>query len=184
MPPSYLLHVRRCTTRPVVACEVARPPRDRCDQGHGETRHRLVATMTALVLGLVTASAKNSFDSVDYRGQAHGDRHPHARSAPGAIRPESREIRAAMKTAVGRKIEQLWPQDGLETGGSRSRGRRRRRSKSWSTACAALNADRRRPAATAGASRDISESLLATRWLAAADQSTSIPFVFLVVRSG
>ena len=28
----------------------------------------LVATMTALVLGLVTASAKSSFDAVDYSG--------------------------------------------------------------------------------------------------------------------
>src|SRR5512139_2421960 len=49
----------------------------------------MIATMTALVLGLVTASAKSSFDAADY----------------GA---ETRPIRDVMRSTLDAKVEQIW----------------------------------------------------------------------------
>ena len=43
----------------------------------------LIATMTAPVLGLVTASAKSSFDALDTAVKHTAARHPHTRPGPG-----------------------------------------------------------------------------------------------------
>jgi hypothetical protein len=71
----------------------------------------LVATMTALVLGLVTASAKNSFDTVDTAVKHTAIDILTLDRVLARYGPETKEIRAAMKTGLGRKIEQTWPRD-------------------------------------------------------------------------
>jgi hypothetical protein len=76
----------------------------------------LVATMTALLLGLVTASARSSFDTQDnaFRNGAVNiltlDRHL-ARYGP-ATRP-TREL---IRNAVAYRIEAMWPEIGLGGG--------------------------------------------------------------------
>ena len=70
----------------------------------------LIATMTALILGLVTASAKSSFDSVDAavrQGAANVltlDR-VLARYGPGAA-----QVREALKVAMAHRIDAILPQ--------------------------------------------------------------------------
>ena len=140
----------------------------------------LVATMTALVLGLVTASAKNSFDAVDAAVKHAAVDILTLDRVLARYGPETKEIRAAMKSSVGRKIEQIWP---------REHGQLPQLDPAESPASMeALVAEirklmprddeQRRLQARAG---DISESLLATRWLQVADDSTSIPAVFLAI---
>jgi Protein of unknown function (DUF4239) len=138
----------------------------------------LVATMTALVLGLVTASAKNSFDSVDTAVKHTAIDILTLDRVLARYGPETKEIRTAMKSSLGRKIDQMWPQE-------RSQMRQLDPTESASTMEALLDGvrkltprddEQRRLQARAG---DISESLLATRWLAVADGTTSIPSVFL-----
>jgi hypothetical protein len=77
----------------------------------------LVATMTALLLGLVTASAKSSFDSQDVA----------VRNAAAAVLtldrllarygPETRPTRDLLRRVVAARVEGTWP-----TSGPRSRG--------------------------------------------------------------
>jgi hypothetical protein len=138
----------------------------------------LVATMTALVLGLVTASAKNSFDSVDTAVKHTAIDILTLDRVLARYGPETKEIRTAMKSSLGRKIDQMWPQE-------RSQMRQLDPTESASTMEALLDGvrkltprddEQRRLQARAG---DISETLLATRWLAVADGTTSIPSVFL-----
>jgi hypothetical protein len=138
----------------------------------------LVATMTALVLGLVTASAKNSFDSADTAVKHTAIDILTLDRVLARYGPETREIRAAMKKALGQKIGQMWPQE-------RSQLPRIDPTESTISMEVLLDGVRRlTPAdevqrllqARAG---DISETLLATRWLAVADGTTSIPSVFL-----
>lgn len=72
----------------------------------------LVATMTALLLGLVTAAAKGSFDSQDAA----------IRTAAGNILtldrllarygPEAQPAREALKGAVALRIQATWPESG------------------------------------------------------------------------
>lgn len=76
----------------------------------------LVATMTALLLGLVTAAAKGSFDSQDagMRSAAAGivtlDRHL------ARYGPEAGPIRDALRNAVATRIEAIWPASGAGHG--------------------------------------------------------------------
>ena len=72
----------------------------------------LVATMTALLLGLVTASAKGTFDDV-----GNTIRHTAAElltldRSLAKYGPETKEIREAMKTGVARRVVETWPRDG------------------------------------------------------------------------
>ncbi len=76
----------------------------------------LIGTMAALLLGLLVASAKSSFDTraseltqmaasviVLDRVLAH-------------YGPETAEVRGILKAAVARNVEQIWPQNGKEGG--------------------------------------------------------------------
>jgi hypothetical protein len=72
----------------------------------------LVATMTALLLGLVTAAAKGSFDSQDLaiKNAAAGILtldHFLARYGP-----ETQPTRALLRKSLEARIESLWPSDG------------------------------------------------------------------------
>lgn len=71
----------------------------------------LVATMTALLLGLVTASAKSSFDALDTAVKHAAQDVLALDRVLARYGPETREIRAAMKQALAQRIDWLWPQD-------------------------------------------------------------------------
>jgi len=72
----------------------------------------LVATMTALLLGLVTASAKGTFDAQDNAIRTSGaniltlDRHMARYGA------ETAPIRALIKRSLAYRIETIWPESG------------------------------------------------------------------------
>jgi len=76
----------------------------------------LVASMTALLLGLVTAAAKGSFDAQDagMRSAAAGivtlDRHL------ARYGPEAAPIRESLRDAVAARIESIWPASGAGHG--------------------------------------------------------------------
>jgi hypothetical protein len=140
----------------------------------------LVATMTALVLGLVTASAKNSFDSVDAAIKHTAMDVLTLDRVLARYGPETASIRAGMKDGLGRKIEQTWPQE---------RGQAPQLDPMASAASMEALLDgvrkltprdeeQRRLQARAG---EICETLLATRWMSVTDRSTSIPAVFLII---
>ncbi len=73
----------------------------------------LVATMTALVLGLITASAKESFDTVDTTvRRAAADILVIDRELE-RYGPESAPIRATLRLAVEHKILSIWRRDAI-----------------------------------------------------------------------
>jgi hypothetical protein len=72
----------------------------------------LVATITALVLGLITASAQNSFDEVN---EVMKDTAANLLSLNDALvhfGPEADSIRAELRETVRLRIDMIWPQDG------------------------------------------------------------------------
>ena len=140
----------------------------------------MVATMTALVLGLVTASAKNSFDSVDSAVKHTAIDLLTLDRLLARYGPEAAPTRSALKTAVGGKIEQLWPTDASKSpqvDPAPSGVALESLVDSMRTLTPQNDAQRR----LQSRALDLGESLLTTRWLAVADQTTSIPFAFLVI---
>ncbi len=71
----------------------------------------LIATMTALVLGLVTASAKSSFDAVESGVQQTAIDALTLDRTLAQYGPETRMIRTGLKFAVGTRLDMIWPQD-------------------------------------------------------------------------
>src|SRR5262249_20666996 len=140
----------------------------------------LIATMTALVLGLVTASAKSSFDALNTAVQ-------HAAADVLALDrtlarygPESKEARETLAQVLAQRLKLTWPQhasqgarvDRLEVTRSgeglveRIRGLApQTENQRWLQAHAVA----------------LSEALLDARWVVVSSVGTSIPVPFLVV---
>lgn len=80
-----------------------------------KTAMAMVATMTALLLGLITASAKSTFDEEDAAIKT---------TAAGLLSldrmlsdygPETQRIRDSIRSLVAAKMAQVWPEDGPPT---------------------------------------------------------------------
>jgi hypothetical protein len=69
----------------------------------------LIATMTALVLGLVTASAKSSFDEVTTAIKQSAMEILAFDRALARYGSETAPIREGLKRAVGARIDAVWP---------------------------------------------------------------------------
>ncbi len=70
----------------------------------------LIATMTALVLGLVTASAKSSFDDVDTAVKQTAIQVLALDRVLARYGSETGEIRKGLQRLVGARIDMIWPQ--------------------------------------------------------------------------
>ena len=70
----------------------------------------LIATMTALVLGLVTASAKSSFDALNTAVQHTAADVLALDRTRARYGPESKAVREALAHAVAQRLELTWPQ--------------------------------------------------------------------------
>lgn len=70
----------------------------------------LVATMTALVLGLVTSAAKSSFDGIDKEVTNTAIQLLTLDRTLARYGPETGEVRQALKRSIGERIEMIWPQ--------------------------------------------------------------------------
>jgi hypothetical protein len=140
----------------------------------------LIATMTALVLGLVTASAKSSFDAVDTTVKSAAMDVLTLDRLLARYGPETGEIRAGLQHAIASRIEMIWPQgssrpanlepsagaSGVERLADAIRGLTPRDDSQRSLQSRAL---------------DIAEALLRTRWLVFDGGGMSVPLPFLVV---
>jgi hypothetical protein len=141
----------------------------------------LVATMAALVLGLLVASAKGSYDS-----QKNGLDQMAANlvvldSALEEYGPEAQETRALLRSLVGATLARVWPEDAAETStlasaettaGGRALYRRIQRLSPQNDFQRALQAQAQR----------IMVDLAQSRWLLIAQRESSvIPTPFLLV---
>jgi len=142
----------------------------------------LIATMTALVLGLVTASAKSSFDAVDTAVKHTAMDILTLDRLLARYGPETGEIRGALQHALASRIDMIWPQsssrpvhlDPIRSGAASEvekladgiRGLTPRDDSQRSLQSRAL---------------DLAEALLQARWLYFAGGGTSVPLPFLVV---
>jgi hypothetical protein len=142
----------------------------------------LVATMTALVLGLVTASAKSSFDSVDTAVKQSATQILALDRALTRYGPETGEIREGLKHAVGTWMDMIWPQGSskpvnldLMLSGAASRG------EGLADAIRSLKPRDDSHRALQSRALDLIETIMQTRWLVLAGTESSVPLPFIVV---
>jgi hypothetical protein len=140
----------------------------------------LVATMTALLLGLVTASARSTFDATDAS----------VRNASADILaldrllarygPETKPIRGTLRASVAARIEAIWPSNGTPPSlGDEGK-----------VASPAEDIENHIPLLTPqtdaqkwlqGRALSAAENVLRTRWLVLGRSEGSVPLPFLAV---
>ena len=142
----------------------------------------LIATMTALVLGLVTASAKSTFDGVNAAVKQTAINILALDRVLARYGPETGEIRKELQQLLEVRIDTVWPQGSSE-----------RAKQDPMKSGAAFGAERLAEAIRGLAPRDESqralrsravdlmEAMLQSRWLLFAAGETSVPIPFLVV---
>lgn len=141
----------------------------------------LVATMTALLLGLVTAAAKGSFDSQDLaiRNAAAGmlslDR------LLARYGPETQPIRAEFRALAAARFDEIWPADGVQAGLLQSRVKGTPAAEAVEDEILQLvpQTDTQRWLKTEALK--LTEEVLRTRWRLLGSATGSVPRTFLVV---
>lgn len=138
----------------------------------------LIATMAALVLGLLVASAKNSYDT-----QRSGLTKMSANimlldRVLTHYGPETKEARDLLRRAVVRVLDQMWPEDGSRPAQLQPTAAGAEPLYDEIQALAPQNEAQRSIQAKA---LSISTDLAQTRWLMFGQQGSSIPMPFLVV---
>jgi hypothetical protein len=142
----------------------------------------LIATMTALVLGLVTASAKSSFDAVDTGVKQTATQVLALDRVLARYGSETGEIRKGLQRTVGARIDTIWPQGSAKPasldpmssetvfGAERLAG-----------AIRDLKPHNDSQRALQSRALDLLEALLQGRWLLITGSGSSVPALFLAV---
>jgi hypothetical protein len=140
----------------------------------------LLATLSALVLGLLIASAKGSFDAQRAGFQQLSANLVLLDRALARYGPETKDAREALRRLVAATIERLWPQDASQASGLDA---------SPITVNGGMLIDRIRELAPKNEGQrwaqsqalQISTDLAKTRWLLVEQGDSAIPTPFLVV---
>lgn len=140
----------------------------------------LVATVTALVLGLLTASAKSTFDALDATVKHTAAGLLSLDRTLARYGPEAAEIRRQLKQSVTRRVEAVW-QRGHSGKGAYDPAGSMREIEQISTEIHRLapGTDEQRVLKTRAVAN--AESLLDARWIVVAGLSAPVPFAFLAV---
>ena len=141
----------------------------------------LIATMTALVLGLVTASAKSSFDSIDTAVKQSATQLLALDRALARYGPETAEIRMALKQAIGARIEMIWPQRSSRPASLDLMSSGVAAGEKIAEAIRNLKPHDDSQQALKSRALDLTETMMQTRWLILAGTENSVPLPFLVV---
>jgi hypothetical protein len=140
----------------------------------------LIATMTALILGLVTASAQDSFTTI-------GKAVEHSAADIMALDrllarygPETAAIRSALHRAVDKRIGQIWPDEqgvqSAQVGLSAAQ-----EVESIGALISTLEPANVNQQWLKSRAMELAESLLAVRWGVFAGQGSGLPRAFLVI---
>jgi hypothetical protein len=142
----------------------------------------LIATMTALVLGLVTASAKSSFDAVNAAVKESAVRALALDRVLARYGPDTADLRAQLKQAIGERIEMVWPSDSSRAVAvDATAAGMAFRVESLADALRALVPRDDSQRLLQARAVDLAEGMLQSRWVVMAGTEESVPTPFLVV---
>src|SRR5467141_550937 len=140
----------------------------------------MIATLAALVLGLLVSSAKNSFDATNTAITQNGAKIVLLDRVLAAYGPETKDVREQLRRAVAAGIEMFWPEE--KNVGSGMTGFER------ANAMEMIQAKLRELTPATDAQRklqsqaeQISGDMLQARWLLIEQAQSGLPMPFLVV---
>src|SRR5213082_3624287 len=140
----------------------------------------MIATLSALVLGLLVSSAKSSFDTTSNAMIQNGAKIILLDRTLAAYGPETKDVREQLRRAVAAGIEMFWPEE--KNAGSGMTGFER------ANAMEMIQAKLRalRPATDAqrqlfSQAEQITNDMLQARWLLIEQAQSSLPLPFLIV---
>jgi hypothetical protein len=140
----------------------------------------LIATMTALILGLVTASAEDAFSKVGAAVEHTAADVVELDRLLARYGPETAQIRSTLRLAVNKRFKEFWPTEGgapvTPDDASPVQGVER-----IGTMIAGLDAQTANQQWIRSQALDLTESLLAARWGIFAGQGPAIPNAFLLI---
>ena len=142
----------------------------------------LIATMTALVLGLVTASAKTSFDSMDAAVKQSAIQVLALDRLLARYGPETAEIRSGLQSAIGKRIDLIWPEDSSTPANiDPAKSGYVEGTEGLAGALRTLRPHDDAQRALQARALDLTETLLEARWNSSARTGTSVPVPFLMI---
>ena len=140
----------------------------------------LIATLAALVLGLLIASAKNSFDTMNEGVRESAAKMILLDRALAQYGPETKDVREQLRSTFATRVEQLFPKE-----------RSRRSTLNSPRATAAIEGLQQRLRALSpqndvqrslqSRALDLSDAVAQARWLGIEYEDNTIPTPFLVV---
>jgi len=140
----------------------------------------MIATLAALVLGLLVASAKTSFDSANEGFRQSAARIILLDRTLSQYGPETKELRDQLRKSATARIEQLFPKDGSQHAklsapqGTSAVERMQERIR-------ALVPQNDTQRAMQSRALDLSDAVAQARWMAIEEEDNTIPTPFLVV---
>jgi hypothetical protein len=138
----------------------------------------LIATMSALVLGLLVASAKGSFDAQRNEVTQVAANLIFVDRVLARYGPETKEIRAQIRAEMENAFDRIWPKDGTRPGRVEEGTTRGEKIFDRIVELSPKTVSQRMLQAQA---LKIHSDLAQTRWLLFAQRDSSIPIPFLVV---
>src|SRR5262245_12023840 len=140
----------------------------------------VIATLTALVLGLLVASAKGTFDAQDGAVRQMATDYGLLDRYLALFGPEATELRDLLRQIVARTVERLWPEAGRRHG-DLTPGAAREAGDLFYTRLAELQPKTDAQRAVKARALDLAAELAQTRYRMSTQGDGSVPSPFLVV---
>lgn len=140
----------------------------------------LIATLAALVLGLLIASAKNSFDTVNEGFRQSAARTVLVDRALAQYGPETKDVRDLLRTILIARIEELFP-EGRPHGSTLNSAQAAATMEAFQQRLRALAPQNDTQRSLKSRALELTDSVAQTRWLGIEHEDNTIPTPFLIV---
>ena len=141
----------------------------------------LLATLAALVLGLLVSSAKGSFDAMNAGIAQAGAKVLQADHLLADYGPETKDVREQLRNIVASSIDRIWPEEKGRTGGLRAVESLDDAGKLYKAKLRELTPTNDFQKSRLAQAVQLSDEVLQTRLLLMEGQQTNLPGTFIVV---
>jgi len=141
----------------------------------------LLATLAALVLGLLVSSAKSSFDAINTGIAQAGAKVLLADHMLADYGPETKDVREQLRNIVASSIDRIWPREKGKTGGLRAVESLDDAGKLYKDKLRELTPTNDFQKSRLAQAVQLSDDVLQTRLLLMEGQQTNLPATFIVV---
>ena len=141
----------------------------------------LLATLAALVLGLLVSSAKGSFDAMNAGIAQAGAKVLQADHLLADYGPETKDVREQLRNIVASSIDRIWPEEKGRTGGLRAVESLDDAGKLYKAKLRELTPTDDFQKSRLAQAVQLSDEVLQTRLLLMEGQQTNLPATFIVV---